>query len=394
MIIGLRNRVRTAIAVAAVLLLAGPAIAQSITTNEAVTRLFTAEEIEAAWFTDAFLDEVPLPALERLADTFTADFGAFVRVEGEGRELSTVFEQARFPTQAALNEDDQFTLLFFGPPILAGGNLQTYVDRIASLPGESSVLVMTDGEVVAAHRPDLPLGVGSAFKLVVLLALQQEIEAGNLSWDRVLPLTDIARSMPSGILQDWPTGTPLTVATLANLMISISDNTATDLLIDFLGRETLEALSPRNVPFLRTSDMFRLKVPGNVEWRAAYLAGDEAARRAILEDIATLPVPNGIMATPVLEIEWFISAEELCGLLAETKDLPPLLINTGLARGSDWASIAYKGGSESGVLNFSTWLTDEDGHEHCVVATWNDTLPVNDNDLAVPTIGIIGQLAQ
>ena len=50
-------------------------------------------------------------------------------------------------------------------------------------------------------------------------------------------------------------------------MISISDNTAADHLIDHLGRETIEAniatVAPqsaaRNVPFLSTADMARLK---------------------------------------------------------------------------------------------------------------------------------------
>ena len=39
--------------------------------------------------------------------------------------------------------------------------------------------------------------------------------------------------------QDWPKGAPVTLHTLATLMISISDNTATDQLIAIVGRDAI-----------------------------------------------------------------------------------------------------------------------------------------------------------
>src|SRR5690606_39753601 len=45
-------------------------------------------------------------------------------------------------------------------------------------------------------------------------------------------------SLPTGILQEWPVGTPMTIQSLATLMISISDNTATDVLLRVAGRDT------------------------------------------------------------------------------------------------------------------------------------------------------------
>ena len=47
-------------------------------------------------------------------------------------------------------------------------------------------------------------------------------------------------SLPSGITQSWPAGSPVTLQTLATLMISISDNTATDTLVT-LERRKLDA---------------------------------------------------------------------------------------------------------------------------------------------------------
>ena len=37
-----------------------------------------------------------------------------------------------------------------------------------------------------------------------------------------------------------------------------------------------------------------------------------------------------------------------------------------------WQSVAYKGGSETGVLNFTAWLTDTEGRQHCTALTVND----------------------
>ena len=44
----------------------------------------------------------------------------------------------------------------------------------------------------------------------------------------------------------------------------------------------------------------------------------------------------------------------------------------GVARPQDWQTIAFKGGSEPGVLNLTTHLKDAAGRTYCVVATWNN----------------------
>ena len=78
--------------------------------------------------------------------------------------------------------------------------------------------------------------MGSAFKLGVLKALKEQIAGGRHSWDEVAELTAPDLSLPSGIIQGWPMGAPLTLHSLAALMISISDNTATDVLMRVVGR--------------------------------------------------------------------------------------------------------------------------------------------------------------
>jgi hypothetical protein len=65
----------------------------------------------------------------------------------------------------------------------------------------------------------------------------------------------------------------------------------------------------------------------------------------------------------------------------------------GLANPLDWRSIAYKGGSEPGVLNLSTYVTTADGTSHCVVATWNNDASFYDGLLTSPYRGLLRALA-
>jgi len=48
-----------------------------------------------------------------------------------------------------------------------------------------------------------------------------------------------------------------------------------------------------------------------------------------------------------------------------------MTINPGPAATSGWERAAFKGGSEPGVLNLTSWVEDGD-RELCVTATWND----------------------
>jgi len=128
-------------------------------------------------------------------------------------------------------------------------------------------------------------------------------------------------------------------------MISISDNTATDALIRLVGRDAVEAVSPRNVPFPTTRELFTLKTQDNAPLRAQWQRGDTAARRAILDRIADapLPLPAALSQGVAHEVEWFMTAKERCRLLNATADMPALGVNPGPVDGKDWQSIAYKG---------------------------------------------------
>ena len=371
--------------------------AAAIDAKGALERFLTVKPIQAEWFTESFLAAVPLSQLEPGLEGVTSQLGTYEGVEGDISPFTVRFSQGAATVRIALDADGKISTLFISNPIPDIGSVDEAVAQIAALPGQTSVLVLKNGEEVAARNVDTPLGVGSAFKLAVLAALQDQIEAGTHAWNEVVELKSEWKSLPSGILQDWPDNAPLTLQTLATLMISVSDNTATDALVHVVGREAVEAKAARNRPFLTTQELFKLKDPQNSDVLERYTSGDEAAKREVLTELADRPPPNveAFTGDPVaLEVEWFFTPAELCALMEEVQALPLMSVNSGgLANPADWQRIAFKGGSEPGVLNLTMWLNGDDGATYCVTVTQNDPdAPVDETGLFALYGGLIGAL--
>jgi beta-lactamase class A len=342
--------------------------------QQAIERLFTSPRLQTNWFDPSFLQVISTTQVEQLIQSLVQQFGAFQRVESANGRYQVVLENAEIPTQISLNSNGRIAGLLFEPPT-QGISLEEAIAQLQSMPGTNSLLVYQGDRKLADLNTDQPLAVGSAFKLVVLQALQQQIAAGDRHWSDVVTLKPEWKSLPSGILQDWPNGSPLTIETLATLMISLSDNTATDALIDLVGAEVLEQISPRNRPFLTTRALFALKNPENAALLAAYRQGDAAQKRAVLAQAETAPLPSAelFQGNPIaLDVEWLISTQELCQMMSAVSALPLTQVNPGVAKPAEWASISYKGGSEPGVLNLTTWLQPKEGQPYCVSATWNN----------------------
>jgi beta-lactamase class A len=188
-------------------------------------------------------------------------------------------------------------------------------------------------------------------------------------------------------------GAPLTLHTLASLMISISDNTATDVLMRVVGREAVET-ALGIAPALTTRELFVLK--SERELLARYLAGDVAEKRAVLDEVATKPLPDGSKGLSAHDqgAEWYVPPTALCALIESVADLDVVRINPGVANKRDWAQIAFKGGSESGVLNLTTAVTARDGTRYCVAASWNDSKPIDEAKATSAYATLLSKLAK
>lgn len=383
---------RTIAALAIALAIASPSKAEEMSREQVLQSLFQPGMVTEQRFNRAFLAQVPASAVAKLIDDMQRDHGKLVEIDPEGDDFILRFAHARTPARIGLDAQGRIVTLWFGPT-QPEADIATHVAAIKALPGHTSVLVLTDGKPVAAYEEDTPLAVGSAFKLAVLLATRRAVDDGKLSWNQVVRLDPKWKSLPSGQMQDWPDGTPVTIATLAHMMISISDNTATDALISVLGRPAIEAVTPRNTPLLTTRETFILQARSAAE-RSRWLSADSSERRAILGDVDAQPLPvvSEIGTQPSPDIEWLLSAREICALLDQTSDLPSLNINPGPATRSAWRKVSYKGGSDAGVLNLSSRLLGKDGRVHCVVATWNSDDLIEDEKLLIPYRGILDRL--
>ncbi|MEM7738796.1 MAG: serine hydrolase [Deinococcota bacterium] len=355
-----------------VLVVLSNGFAQMLGPQDVLTQLFV-EPLREEQFSSAFLDAVPVGQLETILSQIEDELGAFEQVEGDANPYTIVFTEGTARAQISLS-DGVITGLFFDQLEPLNVDLAETLKTLTDLPGEVAVIINTyqadDIEVLTQVKADTPLAVGSAFKLLVLNVLQEQILNGEHTWDEVVYLRESWRSLPSGVIQDWPVGTAVTLETLATLMISISDNTATDALIDILGRDALEARTARNKPFLTTGEAFSLKL--NADALARYRNADTADKYDILTELAP-PDLAGFTGEPMaLDIEWFFSIRDLCEQMRTVKDLELMRINPGLANANRWQKVAYKGGSEPGVLAFVTWLEAASGEAYCVAVAQNN----------------------
>jgi beta-lactamase class A len=354
---------------------APPALVNSvkITPEAAIERLFTAPSPQAEWFDSSFLTQVPLTQVESLITGFRTFLGAYQSVKQKDDEYLVQFEKGELSAQIALNDEGQITSLLLSNAI----DPTAVIPQLQALPGQTNLVILEGNTELAAHNADEALAIGSAFKLAVLATLQEQIEEGDRNWSDVVELRPEDKSLPSGILQTWFDGALLTVQSLATLMISQSDNTATDTLIRLVGRRAIEALTPRNSPFLTTREFFALKNPENESLRQRYQTGTPRQRREVLKELASAPLPDASIfsGNPVaLKVEWFFTPRELCGLMQKVEDLPLMSVNPGggLVDPSQWERVSFKGGSEPGVLNLTTSLKAKNGKTYCVSATWNN----------------------
>ncbi len=87
----------------------------------------------------------------------------------------------------------------------------------------------------ASISPDLPVQTASTIKLAILLDAAEQIRAGKASFDEKLVLTHENQVPGSGIIGQLDTPLPLTLRDVLHLMVTLSDNTATNMAIDRLG---------------------------------------------------------------------------------------------------------------------------------------------------------------
>ncbi len=331
---------------------------------------------DPAWFSVSILAQLPASQVDDAIAQITAAYGAYQSVEYAAPNFVAHFAKGAVNVQIHLDSENKIDSLLFKPRAATTSSLEDALRRLRPARGTLSYVIVVDGRSErAAVNASASLAVGSAFKLAVLNALADQVTARVRHWSDVVPLQSQWKSFPSGVLQTWPDGTPITLASYATEMISISDNTAADALIRIVGADGLKPYANRNMPFLTTREMVILKSSPNPGVRAAYLAATTpAARVAVLKRVDALPFPaiDEFLTSPELGVEWFFSVRRLCDLMRGVAELPLMSINPGVADPAAFRRVAYKGGSDIGVLNLTTMVTTKRGTRICFSATVND----------------------
>lgn len=314
----------------------------------------------------AFRAEVPPAALTWVLGDVAAQVGRIEDIALDGSRFTITGTEAIVRGTIVLDGEGRIATLFFEPPEPIATSLDDATEGLTDLGADVSWLVTRGDETLAAHRADEALPVASAFKLGVLAALRAEVESGARDWADVVRLQDRHRSLPSGAMRDWPEGAPVTLQTAATLMIAESDNTATDLLIDTLGRKAVAAALGQDT-VLTTREAFALRA--NPEAAANWPAANpEEAARIAAEAARDLPDLTAIGDDGP---EWQLSARALCDLMDRVGDLDILSVNPGPVPRGDWAHVAYKGGELGGTYNLTAQVSVGQGAPICAVLTVN-----------------------
>ncbi len=355
-------------------------------------------------FAPSFLAQVPTPEVRRIARELAANGGGVQGVQSIDTVSATVgvvyinYERTmvRFNITIDAKPPAKIIGLLVASIEARGDSLEKIIAEFKALPGTSGFVLIPLGQrnapPIASYNADASFAVGSSFKLWVLAELNRAIAANERRWSDVVPLGPA--SLPSGMTQRWPPQTAMTLQSLATLMISISDNTASDTLLKSLGRDRVGDMVRRTghsapqttLPILSTLESFTLKMQSNAQLRARWITGSQAQRRTLLETQQahlgmTAIDPAQLVGTPnYVGVEWFASPNDLARTLdwfrvnasKETRDI--LAVNSGLAPGDvdRFDYVGFKGGSEPGVIALNFIVRNKRGAWYAATGSWND----------------------
>jgi hypothetical protein len=407
---------------ALLLLVAAPALAQpqqpsaQLRAGAArVVALLKGEAQPAGLFNAAFRAQVPDTQIRDVVQQLTTLYGparGLERIEPVSAQAGTIHVRfARAIVHMQLTVEPAPPHLVSGL-LLAGADMQgdtmaAVLGELRQLPGQVNFAVARLGDgapaLLDSLDADRPMATGSTFKLFILGELSRQVQAGQRHWSDVVTVD--RSSIGGGTIAGFPRGAPVTLHTLASLMISISDNSATDILLHVAGRENVERMMAvmgvrdpaRNRPLLSTLELGLVKAaPANAF--ALWQQADEATRRQILaNDYAATDAARINVAlfagNPVRieTVEWFASASDFVrvmdwlrlhaddtarGILAISGGLPPQAL-------SSLRYAGFKGGSEPGVANVTYLVQTRSGAWYALSTGWNNpAAPVDANRLA------------
>jgi beta-lactamase class A len=227
------------------------------------------------------------------------------------------------------------------------------------------------GELFSANG-DRRFRAASTIKVPIMIHAYRELDQGTLSRDDRARLRDEDRIPGSGVLSHLHEGLELTLADLLLLMIAVSDNTATNLVLDWTGLEgvnaTMQSLGMAN-SVLGRRILGHLPKPGDPE---NWATPDDFARaiQAIVSNEAAVPE----------------SCAQMLNTLEQQEEIRRISRFVPAEPGVSWGT---KPGDLPGVINDVGFVSSDRGA--LSLAVFCENLP--DLDTAERTIGLIAREA-
>jgi beta-lactamase class A len=179
--------------------------------------------------------------------------------------------------------------------------IERLADATGGIVGLAATQLATGRHI--GHREDELFPTASVIKLPLLVTLYEDAIAGRIDLSERVVYRERTKVAGSGVLQYLDDGLDPTLRDLSVLMMSVSDNTATDLLFDRVGKTRIEAtmdrlgLSSTRVPFdiramlMELVDMDHSKPGGYDELRTRLRQSAGGGGRSMIPDQADRTTP-------------------------------------------------------------------------------------------------------
>lgn len=386
--------------------LSGPIAPNGFTRTDDLLAILNGGGDVDALFAESFLAQVPEAKLREILAQLSTQFGtahAFAPDPSSPGLWHVTYDRGTVAMRIAADPDGErrITGLLVTGADAPEADLAALKAALAALHGRTAFALAELGDgpprLLDGLAPTAPLAIGSTFKLVILATIVQDVNAGRHRWDEPVML-DVS-PLPGGAFTAMPRGTTVPLRELAKAMISVSDNSAADILLHLLGRRHVEDMLPivgiadpaRDRPFLSTLEAFTLKAANGGTLARRWPMLDEDGRRDLLSNTVDLTPPSAIdeslFKTGPLHpdtIEWFASPLDLvrvmdwlrrntaAGLGSEARAILSANPGIGPEVAGRFGWVGYKGGSEPGVISMTLLLQRKDGRWLALSAGWND----------------------
>tara|TARA_Y100001960_G_scaffold46902_3_gene47359 strand:+ start:7072 stop:7977 length:906 start_codon:yes stop_codon:yes gene_type:complete len=123
--------------------------------------------------------------------------------------------------------------------------------------------------------------MASVFKIPLLITLYKHVDLGKIDMQQRVTLSSDLKTGGSGVLRELNPGIEPTLYDLAMLMIIISDNTATDILYNMIGKDNINS-------FMKENNLLKTVTPMSCDNLLSSLAGIEPPKKADYQDLARI----------------------------------------------------------------------------------------------------------